>query len=88
MRGDETLRGLESGSPSSISSRISSAGFGSRSALGRPTGTMEANLRIADEEFAVEQPKLKALIDELKKFEQAMDAAGVPWTTGRTPEPK
>ncbi len=88
LRGDETLRGLESGTPASISSHASSAAFGTRSALGRPTGTMEMNLRIASEEFGVEQPKLKSLLEELKRFEQALDAAGVPWTTGRMPEPK
>ena len=29
------------------------------------------------------QPKLKALLDDLKKFEQQLDAANVPFTPGR-----
>ncbi|MBL0157406.1 MAG: hypothetical protein IPP47_09965 [Bryobacterales bacterium] len=83
LRGDETLRGLESGSPSSIQSRIGSAAFGTRNMTGAPTGTQQLNYQIASEEFAAEQPKLKSLLDDLKKFEQALDAAGVPYTQGR-----
>ncbi len=86
LRGDETLRGLESGSPSSIQSRASSAVQGSRNLLGAPTGTQEMNYRVALEEFTAEQPKLKGLLDDLKRFEQQLDAAGVPWTSGRTPD--
>jgi hypothetical protein len=48
-----------------------------------PTGTMQTNLRIAGEELAEESAKLKTLLEELKKFEQALDAAGVPYTQGR-----
>ncbi|HEY3442395.1 MAG TPA: glycosyl hydrolase [Paludibaculum sp.] len=83
LRGDETLRGLESGSPSSIQSRIGSATFGTRNMTGAPTGTQQLNYQIASEEFAAEQPKLKSLLDDLKKFEQQLDVAGVPYTQGR-----
>ena len=83
LRGDETLRGLESGSPSSIQSRIGSATFGTRNLTGAPTGTQQLNYQIASEEFAIEQPKLKSLLEEMKKFELQLDAAGVPYTQGR-----
>ena len=39
LRGNETLRGLESGSPSTIQSRVNSAAAGARSLTGAPTGT-------------------------------------------------
>jgi photosystem II stability/assembly factor-like uncharacterized protein len=83
LRGDETLRGLESGSPSSVQSRINSAAAGSRNSTGAPTGTQRLNHQIAGEEFAVEQPKLRALLDDLRKLKAQLDAAGVPYTPGR-----
>ncbi|MBI4891584.1 MAG: glycosyl hydrolase [Acidobacteria bacterium] len=83
FRGDETLRGLESGTPASIQSRISGAAFGIRNATGSPTGTQQMNYQIASEQFAAEKTKLDALLAEIKKFEQALDAAGVPYTQGR-----
>jgi len=88
LRGDETLRGTESGAPSSISSRVRSAASGARGLTGLPTGTQEMNYRIAFEEFSAELPKLKALEADLKKFEQQLDALGVPYTPGRRPEIK
>lgn len=83
FRGDETLRGLESGSPSTIQSRVSSAAFGVRNLTGAPTGTQQMNYQIALEEFGAERPKLQAVLNELKKLEQELDAAGVPYTQGR-----
>jgi hypothetical protein len=86
FRGDETQRGLESGSPSTIGSRLNSAVFGTRNRTGAPTGTQKQNLEIASAEFSEEQPKLNAALEDLKRLERALDAAGVPWTPGRTPE--
>ncbi|HYK90885.1 MAG TPA: glycosyl hydrolase [Acidobacteriota bacterium] len=86
LRGNETLRGLESGAPSSISSRVNSAVSGARGLTGSPTGTQELNYRIALEELSQETANLKALEADLKKFEQQLDAAGVPHTPGRQPE--
>ena len=85
LRGDETLRGLESGSPSSIQSRVNSAAAGARGLTGAPTGTQQTNYTIALEELNAEIAKLKALETELKKFEQQLEAAGVPYTPGRWP---
>ena len=85
LRGDETLRGLESGSPSSIQSRVGSAVAGARGLTGAPTGTQQMNYTIANEELTAETTKLRALEAELKKFEQQLEAAGVPYTPGRWP---
>jgi hypothetical protein len=83
LRGDETLRGLESGSPATISNRVNSAATGARGLTGAPTGTQQLNYRIAFDELSEEIAKLKALEADLKKFEQQLDALGVPYTPGR-----
>jgi photosystem II stability/assembly factor-like uncharacterized protein len=85
LRGDETLRGLESGSPSSVQSRVNSAVAGGRGLAGLPTGTQQSNYTIALEQLNAEIAKLKALETELRKFEQQLEAAGVPYTPGRWP---
>jgi len=88
LRGDETLRGLESGAPSSIANRVNSAAAGARSLSGAPTGTQKSNYQIAFDELSEDIARLKTLEGELKKFEQQLDAAGVPYTPGRLPEVK
>ena len=85
LRGDETLRGLESGAPSSIQSRVNSAAAGARGLSGSPTGTQQMNYTIAAEQLAAEIAKLKVLETDLKMFEQQLEAAGVPYTPGRWP---
>jgi photosystem II stability/assembly factor-like uncharacterized protein len=85
LRGDETLRGLESGSPSSIQSRVNSAAAGGRGLSGAPTGTQQTNYTVALEQLNAEIAKLRALETELRKFEQQLEAAGVPYTPGRWP---
>jgi photosystem II stability/assembly factor-like uncharacterized protein len=85
LRGDETLRGLESGSPSSIQTRVNSAVAGGRGLTGAPTGTQQSNFTIASDELNAETAKLRTLEAELKKFETQLEAAGVPYTPGRWP---
>jgi photosystem II stability/assembly factor-like uncharacterized protein len=85
LRGDETLRGLESGSPSSVQTRVNSAAAGARGLTGVPTGTQQLNYTVASEELAAETAKLRALEAELRKFEQQLETAGVPYTPGRWP---
>jgi hypothetical protein len=85
LRGDETLRGLESGSPSSSQSRVNSAVAGGRGLTGAPTGTQQSNYTIASDELGAETAKLRTLEAELKKFESQLEAAGVPYTPGRWP---
>ncbi len=85
LRGDETLRGLESGSPSTIQSRVNSAAAGARGLTGAPTTTQQMNYTVASDELNAEIAKLKTLETELKKFEQQLEAAGVPYTPGRWP---
>ncbi|HYM24204.1 MAG TPA: hypothetical protein VEU08_13390, partial [Vicinamibacterales bacterium] len=85
LRGDETLRGLESGAPSTIQSRVGSAAAGAGGLTGAPTGTQQMNYTVANDELNAEDAKLRALETELKRFEQQLEAAGVPYTPGRWP---
>lgn len=84
LRGDETLRGLESGAPSSIQSRVNSAAAGARGLTGA-TGTQQTNYTIAAADLDAEIARLKALETELKAFELRLEQAGVPYTPGRWP---
>ena len=85
LRGDETLRGLESGTPSSTQARVNSAAAGARGLTGTPTGTQRLNYEIAAEDVTAQVTAVRALESELKKFEQEIEAAGVPYTPGRWP---
>jgi hypothetical protein len=85
LRGDETLRGLESGSPSTIQSRVNSAAAGARGLTGAPTATQQTNYTVANDELNAAAAKLRALEGDLRRFEQQLEAAGVPYTPGRWP---
>jgi photosystem II stability/assembly factor-like uncharacterized protein len=85
LRGDETLRGTESGSPTTIQSRVNSAVQGSRGLSGAPTGTQQMNYTIANDDLTAQVALLRTLEAELRKFEQQLEAAGVPYTPGRGP---
>jgi hypothetical protein len=85
LRGDETLRGTESGSPTTIQQRVNSAVQGSRGLSGAPTTTQQSNYTIANEDLNAQVGLIRTLEAELKKFEQQLEAAGVPYTPGRWP---
>ncbi len=88
LRGDETLRGRESGSPSTIQSRVNSAVQGARGLSGAPTTTQQQNYTIANDDLTAQIAALRTLEAELRKFEQQLEAAGVPYTPGRWPGPQ
>jgi hypothetical protein len=85
LRGDETLRGTESGDPTNIQDRVNSAVQGSRGLSGAPTGTQQRNYAIANDDLAAQVAALRTLEAEIRKFEQQLEAAGVPYTPGRWP---
>ncbi len=87
LRGDETLRGLESGAPTSTQARVNSAAAGARGLAGTPTGTQRLNYDLAADDLGGQLTALRALETELRKFEQEIEAAGVPYTPGRWPAP-
>ncbi|MEZ5290051.1 MAG: hypothetical protein R2745_03130 [Vicinamibacterales bacterium] len=85
LRGDETLRGLESGSPTSVQGRVNSASAGARGLTGAPTATQQQNAAIAQDEVTAAVATLRTLEAEIRKFEAQVEAAGVPYTPGRWP---
>lgn len=85
LRGNETLRGLESGAPSSVQARVNSAAAGARGLTGAPTATQQQNYGIAFDEVAAAVGLLRGLETEIRTFEQELEAAGVPYTPGRWP---
>ena len=88
LRGDETLRGVESGDPTTIQDRVNSAVAGTRGLSGAPTSTQSQNYNLANEDLNAQVALLRTLEPELRKFEQQLEAAGVPYTTGRGPGPQ
>jgi len=73
-----------SSAPFANSAAIAAA-TGARGLSGVPTATQQTNYTIAFEELNGEIAKLRTLEAELKKFEQQLEAAGVPYTPGRWP---
>lgn len=87
LRGDNTLRDRNEGTPPSIMDRVNDAVGDLWSSTSAPTATHLRGYRIAGEEFAPLLAGLKSLVQgDLKRLEDAMEAAGAPWTPGRMPE--
>ncbi len=83
LQGDPVRGSLNQPSAPSISNRAGRAasGWGTRQT---PTATQRENLEIADRDFAALEAELAAfLADDLAAVEQALAAAGAPWTPGR-----
>ncbi len=54
---------------------------------GAPTGTQQQHFTIASDDLAAVVPQLRTLEGDIRKFEQELEAAGVPYTPGRWPGP-
>jgi hypothetical protein len=86
LRGDVTLARRNENVPVSIVERVETIVGDVGAALQRPPATDLQTYAIASQEFGVEREKLRALVEvDLKAIEQALDAAGAPWTPGRLP---
>lgn len=69
----------------SISRRLGVAVFGNQLSTYGPTPTHRRSVAIAAEELAEVRSKLKPLIEvDLPALEKKLEAAGVPWTPGRS----
>ena len=87
FRGDQTLRSRNENSPPSIGDRVSKAVGDMSTSTSKPTQTVQDAYDIANPEFTTELQKLRTLVEvDLKNLEQAAEAAGAPWTSGRVPE--
>lgn len=68
-----------------ISSRLQRAMFDAMQGTHGPTKTGREQYKIGREQFEeIEADLLKLVGVEMEKFEKAVDAAGIPWTSGRT----
>jgi len=87
LRGDNTLSSRNEGVPPSISDRVNDAVGDLWSSTSTPSATHVRGYEIAGEEFAPLLADLKQLVSQdLKRIEDAMEAAGAPWTPGRLPD--
>ncbi len=86
LSGDRVIASHNEPVPPSIAGRVQGIVYGEWSCTSAPTQTQRDQYRIAAQEF---QPVLQQLTDlytvKLKKLEDAMSAAGAPWTPGRVP---
>jgi hypothetical protein len=85
LSGDPELQRRQENEPVTVSARIGQIAYGQNMTSGPPTQTHEQSLAIASEELAAQVKTLRTLLDDLRKLEQAMDAAGVAPTPGRIP---
>jgi hypothetical protein len=85
LSGDPELQRRQENEPVAISSRIAQIEDDQEQTTGGPTQTNEQSLAIATEELTAQVKALQALLGEVRKLEQAMDAAGVAPTPGRIP---
>jgi hypothetical protein len=86
IKGDDVLRTRNEPAPLAIEDRVAAIVNAQWTSTGTITGTNQEAYRIAAESFAGQLEKLRALVDgDLRKLEQAMEAAGAPWTPGRVP---
>jgi hypothetical protein len=91
LAGDPTAARRQEPTPPSLMSRIQTLSGSWNRSLGAPTATQRRQYEIAAAEFAGLLQRLRALAEtDLRRVEEAAEAAGAPWTAGRVPrwEPK
>jgi photosystem II stability/assembly factor-like uncharacterized protein len=86
LRGDTVLAARNENVPPSINDRVSAIVSQQRMSTSRPTATHAEQYRIASEELQQELTRLRTLVEtDVARLENAMEAAGAPWTPGRIP---
>jgi photosystem II stability/assembly factor-like uncharacterized protein len=86
FNGDPTMERRQESSPPSMMDRLRRFTGGWSSSLGDPTASQERQYEIVAGEFGALLQRLRRTIEvDLKRIEDAAEAAGAPWTTGRIP---
>jgi photosystem II stability/assembly factor-like uncharacterized protein len=86
LSGDPTIRRRGEATPTSLIERLGRATSGWSSLLTEVTGLQREQYNIVAGEFSGILERLRPLIDvELVRIEEAAEAAGAPWTSGRLP---
>ena len=90
LRGNRRRGRLNSQQPVSISGRLGSVQGGTYRSTYGPTAMHREQFGIAQEQFAAVREALRGILEEeLPRLEGELEAAGVPWTTGRgVPSPR
>ncbi|GAB5406341.1 MAG: hypothetical protein Aurels2KO_45720 [Aureliella sp.] len=83
LSGDPIKAGLSHAGPVAIASRVQNAYFGTMNQTYGPTKTHRQQFDIAKKQYDALRPELQAALDELDSVEEAIDEAGVIWTSGR-----
>ena len=74
--------------PSTVGSRLGFAALGTGNSTYGPNPAHEAQLGMAEDEFAGIRERLMTLTDEsIPAFEDALSGVNAPWTPGRTMPP-
>ncbi len=86
LNGDPTVERRQESSPPSLMDRLRRFTGGWSSSLGDPTASQTRQYEIVAGEFGAILQRLRRTIEvDLKRVEDAAEAAGAPWTTGRIP---
>ena len=87
LNGDRTRARYNEPTPPSLMNRLSSITGGAwSSTLEGPGGEQEHQYEILSSSFGPILERLRQFVDvDLKKVEDAAEAAGAPWTSGRIP---
>jgi hypothetical protein len=86
LNGDPTMERRQESSPPSLMDRLRRSTGGWSSSLGDPTASQTRQYEIVAGEFGALLQRLRRTIEvDLKRIEDAAEAAGAPWTTGRIP---
>lgn len=84
LSGDRVRGSLSEPSVPSISERVGNAIYGHWDTRQTPTGTARRSLELGREGFTALSAELRTLLDtDLVRLEEALEAAGAPWTPGR-----
>jgi hypothetical protein len=86
LNGDPTMERRQESSPPSLMDRLRRITGGWGASLGDPTASQQRQYEIIAGEFGAILARLRQTIEvDLKRIEDAAEAAGAPWTTGRLP---
>lgn len=84
LRGDQVRNSLNESTVPSIANRVGNVVDGHWSTRQNPTATQRTNIEIASRDLEVLERDLSHLIEgRLRNLEEALAAAGAPWTPGR-----
>ena len=88
LGGNQTTQGMYGAEPSTVGSRLGFAALGTGNSTYGPNPAHEAQLGMAEDEFAGIRERLMTLTDEsIPAFEDALSGVNAPWTPGRTMPP-